>query len=85
MNSHYNPLAVRVHPPVPASGVLHGMVAIFVKGEEISVQLLRTSSVPVYQLQCVFLSPQKIGDIYFNGVVIYLFTGKRFAVELRLC
>ena len=40
--------------------------------EEISVQLLGTSSVPVYQLQCVFLSilPQKIGDIYFNGVVI---------------
>ena len=22
-NSYYNPLAVRVHPPVPASGVLH--------------------------------------------------------------
>ena len=44
----------------------------FFKGEEISVQLLGTSSVPVYQLQCVFLSilPQKIGDIYFNGVVI---------------
>ena len=22
-NSYYNPLTVRVHPPVPASGVLH--------------------------------------------------------------
>ena len=45
-NSYYNPLAVRVHPPVPASGVLHGMVAIFSKvRQEISIRLLATSSV----------------------------------------
>ena len=29
-NSYYSPLAVRVHPPVPTPGVLHGGVTRFV-------------------------------------------------------
>ena len=29
-NSYYNPLAVRVHPLVPTSGVLHGGILLYV-------------------------------------------------------
>ena len=29
-NSYYNPLAVRVHPPVPTSGVLHDGIRLWV-------------------------------------------------------